>query len=175
VAILQEKQSAPFDEAVILALGGNLAGDYRSPGALLEAAVSAAPQAGFRVLSRSSPWRSAAWPDPSEPDYINIVAVVETPLAARQALAAALALERRFGRQRGRANAPRTLDVDLIAYGRLVIDEPGLVIPHPRAHLRRFVMGPLAEIAPAWRHPALGATARELADAATIGADARPA
>ena len=66
------------------------------------------------------------------------------------------------------------LDLDLIAYGRVVLAEPGLVIPHPRAHERRFVMGPLAEIAPDWVHPVLAATAGELAADAAIGSDAAP-
>ena len=65
-------------------------------------------------------------------------------------------------------NAPRTLDIDLIAYGRQAIDEPGLAIPHPRAHQRLFVMGPLAEIAPGWVHPTLGETAAAL-DAPRLG------
>jgi 2-amino-4-hydroxy-6-hydroxymethyldihydropteridine diphosphokinase len=71
-------------------------------------------------------------------------------------------------------NAPRTLDLDLIAYGRQVIDAPGLQVPHPRAHERLFVMGPLAEIAPDWRHPVTGETAEKLASQATIGQDAVP-
>lgn len=175
MAILPQNRSAPWDEAVILALGGNLAGDYRSPAALLEAAVASLPAVRLRVLSRSAPWRSCAWPDPAEPDYANLVAVVETALTPRETLAAALALELRFGRERGWPNAPRTLDIDLIAFGRQIIDEPGLVVPHPRAHLRRFVMGPLAQLAPDWRHPVLGLTAGALAAAATIGVDARPA
>jgi 2-amino-4-hydroxy-6-hydroxymethyldihydropteridine diphosphokinase len=87
-------------------------------------------------------------------------------------LTALLRLESDMGRLRADRNAPRTLDLDLIAYGRRVLDGPGLILPHPRAHERRFVMGPLAEIAPDWVHPALGRTARELADAATVGLDA---
>jgi 2-amino-4-hydroxy-6-hydroxymethyldihydropteridine diphosphokinase len=66
------------------------------------------------------------------------------------------------------------LDLDLIAYGRQVTDAPGLTLPHPRAHERLFVMGPLAEIAPGWVHPVLGRTAAELADAASVGGDAAP-
>ena len=82
--------------------------------------------------------------------------------------------KRQFGRKRGLANAPRTLDIDLIAYGRRVIDAPGLSLPHPRAAERRFVMGPLAEIAPDWMHPTLDQTAAELAEQASVGADAAP-
>jgi 2-amino-4-hydroxy-6-hydroxymethyldihydropteridine diphosphokinase len=174
VAILPGSRSAPPDEAIILALGGNLAGDYPSLQALLEAAVLALPSAGLRVVRRSRWWRSAAWPDPTAPAYLNGAALVETTLSPRQVLAAALELEGRFGRRRGAPNAPRTLDVDLIAYSWRVIDEPGLAVPHPRAHERRFVMGPLAEIAPDWTHPTLGATAAALAAAAMVGLDADP-
>jgi 2-amino-4-hydroxy-6-hydroxymethyldihydropteridine diphosphokinase len=174
VAVLPGIRSAPHDEAVILALGGNLAGDYPSLEALLEAALSGFPRAGLRVVRRSGWWRSAAWPDPSQPAYLNGVALVETSLSPRETLAAALALEAEFGRTRGAPNAPRTLDIDLIAYGRDVIDVQGLVVPHPRAHERRFVMAPLAEIAPGWIHPTLGTTAAELAAAAAVGKDAAP-
>ena len=82
-------------------------------------------------------------------------------------------IEEAFGRERGAPNAPRTLDLDLIAYGRLSGDLNGLFLPHPRAMERRFVMGPLAEIAPQWRHP-LGGAAIDLAGSATIGRDATP-
>jgi 2-amino-4-hydroxy-6-hydroxymethyldihydropteridine diphosphokinase len=174
VAILPGFRSAPLDEAIILALGGNLAGDYPSLEALLEAALFAFPRAGLRLVRRSGWWRSAAWPDPSAPAYLNAVAVVETDHSPRELLQDLLGLEASFGRIRAAPNAPRTLDIDLIAYGRQVIDEAGLAVPHPRAHERRFVMGPLAEIAPGWVHPALGQTAAALAASATVGADAAP-
>jgi len=125
-------------------------------------------------VRRSGWWRSAAWPDPSAPAYLNGVAIVETKLSPRELLAQVLALEATFGRRRSEPNAARTLDIDLIAYGRQAINEAGLVVPHPRAHERLFVMGPLAEISPDWRHPALGRTATELAASATVGRDAWP-
>ncbi|HEY8571262.1 2-amino-4-hydroxy-6-hydroxymethyldihydropteridine diphosphokinase [Phenylobacterium sp.] len=157
-----------------MALGSNLAGDYASCEALLEAALARFPQAGLAVVARSSWWRSAAWPDPSGPEYRNGIALVEANGDPREVLSALLAVETSFHRTREGKNAPRTLDLDLIAHGRHVLDEPGLVVPHPRAHDRRFVMGPLAEIAPDWVHPALGRTAGELAAAAKVGADASP-
>ena len=87
---------------------------------------------------------------------------------------ALLGVEAAFGRRRSAPNDPRTLDLDLIAHGRVVIDQPGLVLPHPRADQRRFVMGPLAEVSPDWVHPVLGSTARDLARHAAVGADAAP-
>jgi 2-amino-4-hydroxy-6-hydroxymethyldihydropteridine diphosphokinase len=157
-----------------VALGGNLAGDFSSQEALLEAALAEFPQAGLPVLSRSRWWRSAAWPDPQGNEYRNGVAIVEANGPASAVLEALFSIERRFGRIRGEPNAPRTLDLDLIAYGREVSSAPGLILPHPRAHERLFVMGPLAEIAPAWRHPVNGRTAAELARTPSVGLDARP-
>jgi 2-amino-4-hydroxy-6-hydroxymethyldihydropteridine diphosphokinase len=174
VPILPGSPSAPHDEAIILALGGDLAGDYPSLEALLEAALSSFPRAGLRIVRRSGWWRSAAWPDPSQPAYLNGVAIVETALSPPDLMAAIHALESAFGRKRGAPNAPRTLDIDLVAYGRRVIERPGISVPHPRAAERRFVMGPLAEIAPDWVHPTLGRTAADLAAAASVGRDAAP-
>ncbi|MDP1738734.1 MAG: 2-amino-4-hydroxy-6-hydroxymethyldihydropteridine diphosphokinase [Caulobacter sp.] len=160
---------------MVIALGSNLAGDHASCEALLEAALACFPAHGLTVLARSTWWRSAAWPDPGEPEYRNGVALVETTLSPRETLDALHVIERRFSRARGDPNAPRTLDLDLIAHGRLILDEPGLHLPHPRAHERLFVMGPLAEIAPDWRHPLSGETAAALAWTATVGSDACPA
>jgi 2-amino-4-hydroxy-6-hydroxymethyldihydropteridine diphosphokinase len=155
-----------------VALGGNLAGEFASCEALLETALTQFPQAGLPVVARSSWWRSAAWPDPAAPEYRNGIALVEANGGPEALLAQLFAIEAHFARDRGPRNAPRTLDLDLIAYGRQVIDAPGLVLPHPRAHERLFVMGPLAEIAPGWVHPVLGKTAAELAASATVGRDA---
>jgi 2-amino-4-hydroxy-6-hydroxymethyldihydropteridine diphosphokinase len=165
---------AGLDDAVVVALGGNLAGDFTSCEALLEAALARFPQAGLPVVARSGWWRSAAWPDPKGQEYRNGVAIVEANGPPQKVLEALFAIERAFGRIRGQPNAPRTLDLDLIAYGRTVAHAPGLTLPHPRAHERLFVMGPLAEIAPGWRHPVSGKTAAELARNATVGRDATP-
>ncbi|WP_181242556.1 2-amino-4-hydroxy-6-hydroxymethyldihydropteridine diphosphokinase [Caulobacter vibrioides] len=162
-----------MDEAVVVALGCNLPGAYPSREVLLEAALTALPEVGLDVVTRSTWWRSAAWPDPAGPEYLNGVAVVRTALSPRQVLDALHDLEARFGRARGEANAPRTLDLDLIAYGRTVVDGD-LVVPHPRAHQRLFVMGPLAELYSGWIHPITGEPAFRLAATATVGRDARP-
>jgi len=163
-----------LDDAVVVALGSNLADGFASREALLEAALARFPQAGLPVISRSDWWSSAAWPDPAGPEYRNGIALVEANGGPQAVLQALFSIEAEFHRTRSAKNAPRTLDLDLIAYGRRVIDAPDLKLPHPRAHERLFVMGPLAQIAPGWRHPVSGKTAAELAASASVGRDARP-
>jgi 2-amino-4-hydroxy-6-hydroxymethyldihydropteridine diphosphokinase len=164
-----------WDGAVVVALGGNLAGDYASPLAALEAALDEFAGVGLKIVERSSWWRSASWPDPTLPDYLNAVVLVETTLGPAETLEALHRIEASFGRERSAANAPRVLDLDLIAHGRTVNGEGAApLLPHPRAAERLFVMGPLAEIAPRWRHPVSGRAAAELAAAASVGRDARP-
>lgn len=163
-----------LDEAVIVALGSNLNGNYISLQVLLEAALEAMQAEGLGVVRQSSWWRSAAWPDPNDPPYLNAVAIVETTLGPFATLGALRRVEARFGRRRDEANAPRTLDLDLIAHGRRIVSGADLILPHPRAAERRFVMGPLAEIAPGWIHPVSGDTAKTLAADAAVGRDAVP-
>jgi 2-amino-4-hydroxy-6-hydroxymethyldihydropteridine diphosphokinase len=162
------------NEAVLIALGSNLEGVFGSSKALLAAALEGFAPLGLNVLKRSSWWRSASWPDASLPDYLNGVALVQTALSPDQVLAALHELEARFGRGQDVRNAPRTLDLDLIAHGRIVMARDDLILPHPRAAERLFVMGPLAQIVPDWVHPVLGETAAALAAKAKVGLDARP-
>ena len=104
-----------------------------------------------------------------QPLYLNAAATGETTLSARDLLDALLAIEAARGRERPYPNAPRTLDLDLILHGRLVVDDPGLIVPHPRFRERRFVLEPLAEIEPEMIDPVTGRTIRELlADAPSI-------
>jgi len=126
------------------------------------------------VVARSSWWRSQAWPDPDDPPFLNGVVMVRTAHDPHALMAALGRIEEAFGRRRAALNAPRTLDLDLIAYGREQGDCAGLILPHPRAAERKFVMGPLAEIAPGWVHPVSGFAAATLARGATVAMDARP-
>ena len=98
----------------------------------------------------------------SQPLYLNAVAVGDAAMPPRELLDALLAIEAGRGRERPYANSPRTLDLDLILYGDAVIDAPGLVVPHPRFRDRRFVLEPLAEIAPDMKDPVTAKTASEL-------------
>lgn len=167
--------SSRFDDAVLVALGSNLKGGFSACEQLLQAALEEFAPEGLILKDRSSWWRSAAWPEASEPAYINGVVRVETALDPFEALAALHRIEGRFGRRRDRPNAPRTLDLDLIAHGRRIDPVGPPVLPHPRAAERLFVMGPLAEIAPHWRHPVSGETALALRAKASVGLDAAPA
>lgn len=99
-------------------------------------------------LKASSLYRSKAVGHTNQPDFINAVAVVETEYTAAELLVQLQKIENNFGRERSFPNAPRTLDLDIIDFNHIVNQHPDLQLPHPRAHLRHFVMRPLAEIAP---------------------------
>lgn len=143
-----------------IALGSNLA----DPRAQVErgfAALDTLPHT--TLVGRSRLYRTRPWGVADQPDFINAVACVATTLAPRELLAALLAIEARAGRVRGVPNGPRTLDLDLLAYGERVIDEPGLAVPHPRLHERAFVLLPLADLAPGLEVPGRGRVAELLA------------
>jgi 2-amino-4-hydroxy-6-hydroxymethyldihydropteridine diphosphokinase len=103
---------------------------------------------GTRLLARSKLHRTKPVGYADQPDFVNAVALVETSLAPRALLDALLALEKAHGRVRTIVNGPRTLDLDIILYGDRRVNEPGLIVPHPRASQRDFVMVPLREVWP---------------------------
>ena len=108
--------------------------------------IAALPQT--RLLARSRLYRTRPVGYADQPDFINACALVETSLAPRTLLNELLAIEKRHGRERTIPNGPRTLDLDIVLYGNERIVEPGLVIPHPRAHEREFVLKPLHDVWP---------------------------
>ncbi|MCK6460724.1 MAG: 2-amino-4-hydroxy-6-hydroxymethyldihydropteridine diphosphokinase [Planctomycetes bacterium] len=138
-------------------LGSNL-GDRR---AHLDAAVEGLAAAG-QVLAVSSFRETEPVGGPPQPRYLNAAVTVETERSPRDLLALAQELERRAGRTRGVRFGPRTLDVDLLLFGDLLLEEPLLVVPHPRLGERLFVLEPLAEIALDWPVPGTGRTVSEL-------------
>jgi 2-amino-4-hydroxy-6-hydroxymethyldihydropteridine diphosphokinase len=141
-----------MNACAFLGLGSNL-GDRA---AALAAACSGLARLGFMARLHSSFYWTEPVGGPPQEWYLNAVLGGPTTLTPRELLEAALAIEREAGRVRAERYGPRTLDIDLLLHGDQVLAEPDLTLPHPRLHERRFVLTPLAEIAPAARHPLLG-------------------
>ena len=131
----------------LLGLGGNV-GDVRTT--LGRAVAALCDGREVRLVARSSDYRTPPWGVTDQPPFINLAIVAETTLTPRALLDRALAVEAMFGRDRSKERrwGPRILDIDIIAFDALEIDEPGLTLPHPHLFERAFVLAPLAEIAP---------------------------
>ena len=150
---------------ILIALGANLPSAEGETYVTLRAALERLKAYGIEVVKHSRFYRSSAWPDPSDPPFVNAVAELRTSLSPADLLRVLHEIEDEFGRERGRKNAPRTLDLDLIDYdGRREEGPPQL--PHPRMETRAFVLVPLADVAPHWRHPVSGKSVSELLKAA---------
>jgi 2-amino-4-hydroxy-6-hydroxymethyldihydropteridine diphosphokinase len=159
--------------SIYIALGANLPGPAGPPRATLEAALARLEAAGVHVVRRSRWYRSPAWPDPADPEFVNAVAEVETPLSPEALLALLHEIEAALGRRRAAPNAPRALDLDLLDHGGAVQAGPP-ALPHPRLHRRGFVLLPLADIAPGWRHPVSRRSVGELITALGPETSAEP-
>ncbi len=161
-------------DVILIGLGANLpTARYGAPRKTLEAALEALERRGIHVVKLSRWYSSAPVPPSSQPRYVNAVAAVRTDLPPEALLGALHEIERDLGRRRAAArNAARAIDLDLLAYGTLVRSHEAPLLPHPRLAERAFVLRPLCDIAPHWRHPTLGQTAQELA-AALSSADVR--
>ena len=148
-----------------IALGGNLpVQGIGGPIAVMQAALHAIRAEGSTITNHSRWYWSAAVPDMTQPLFVNGVAVIRTALAPVALLSTLLTIEARFKRIRTQANQPRTLDLDLLTYGDLIVSmqNPDLILPHPRMHARAFVLAPLEEAWPNWRHPSLKLTSAQL-------------
>lgn len=144
-----------------LGLGANLG----APEEQLARAVDDLAGAGV-VEAVSSIYLTEPVGRPDQPQYLNLVCRISTPLSPTELLARIRSMEERLGRVRRRRNDPRTIDIDILSYADQVVSTTDLIIPHPRMHVRAFVLIPLGQIAPDWRHPVLGLTPTEMMRAA---------
>ena len=145
-------------QKVYLSLGSNLGDRAKN----LREAIAAVRKAGIQVTRISSVYETEPVDYLDQPWFVNLAAEGETELAPAGLLEALRAIERQMGSEKLVPKGPRFIDMDILLYGDEVIDTPELQVPHPRMHLRRFVLEPLAEIAPDLRHPVLGLNVSEM-------------
>jgi 2-amino-4-hydroxy-6-hydroxymethyldihydropteridine diphosphokinase len=165
--ILQGKPAA-----ILIALGGNLPSKVGSADLTLQAALDDLHAAGVIIENCSRFYRSAPVPVSDQPDYINAVAQISTDLTPIALMAVLHEVEARFERVRGMRNAARTLDLDLLAYGDLITEQP--MLPHPRLQDRAFVLLPLQDVAPDFIHPVSGRSLDDMLAALPSGQVCQP-
>lgn len=139
----------------ILAFGSNLPFKNNSPQDNIEKAYEVLSKNGIKILNKSSIYRSEAYPNKNDPEFCNSVVSVDTDLEPNVLLKIILKIEESFDRKRYVKNSPRTLDIDIICFDDIVLNEKNLIIPHPEMQNRLFVLLPIQEINKNWLHPVL--------------------
>lgn len=147
---------------ILVALGANMAGPWGTPRQAVARALGELNRNGIGVVKASPLHETKPFGRPNQPNFVNAVAAIETRLSPQALLARLHVIEREAGRRRTIRWGPRTLDLDILDYRGLVLRGRNLALPHPGIAQRIFVLGPLSEIAPGWRHPILHATAAQL-------------
>lgn len=141
-----------------LLLGSNIGDNLLQ----LSVAIKNIEQKIGNVIRQSKLYSTAAWGDTRQPDFLNQVILVETALTPLETMQTILAIEKEMGRVRTLKNAPRIIDIDILFFNKIVLDEPMLTLPHPEIQNRRFVLIPLNELAPNLHHPVLMLSIHEL-------------
>lgn len=180
----QPKERHETGTETLIALGSNATSDAGTSAETISAALRDLQTLTHCSLKISKFYQTPAFPPGSGPDFVNAAVRMSSPKSATCTLQELHAIERRFGRRRHQRWAPRTLDLDLIAWGNSVLPDRDtlgrwmdlpldlqkteapdqLLLPHPRLHERAFVLVPLCDVAPDWRHPVLGLTIAEMAE-----------
>jgi len=158
------------NSTVYLSLGSNI-GDRAGN---LNAAIDRLRSVG-EIIQVSSFYETEPVEFAAQAWFLNCVIALDTEKTPQELLASILDIEQQMGRRRAQKKGPRVIDIDILLFGNLIVDEPGLTIPHPAMHERRFVVEPLTEVAPDVRHPMLDRTIQELLDALPPGQTVKPA
>ncbi len=174
IAVLVNDSIRAHEEQIVIliGLGANLSSErFGPPKKTLEAALDELENRGVHIVKRSQWYSSAPVPPSDQPRYVNAVAAVATDRSPEELLALLHAIEGDFGRRRTVANAAREIDLDLLAYDDLIRTKEAPFLPHPRLAERAFVVRPICDIDPDWRHPQLDLPAKDLAEELANSAD----
>ena len=147
---------------ILIGIGSNISGPWGTPRDTLAKAIARLNDAPCRIVETSSVLETTPFGNPDQPNFLNAVTRIETKVDPEVLLLHLQDIERSAGRRRGDKWGPRTLDLDILDYHGVIRQSPPPVLPHPGIAERAFVLVPIVEIAPEWRHPILGASAREL-------------
>jgi len=149
--VKKQDTSENLAKSAFLAIGSNLGNKLRN----IEIAKFELQEYKIKILKSSSNYKSDSWPDPTMPNYINVIIKIKTTLIPIELLKICNLIESKMGRVRSKKNAPRVCDIDIIDYDKKIINEKKrkLILPHPRMNKRNFVLLPLFEVDKSWKHP----------------------